>query len=105
MFAPNFITRVATTLATVPLALSTSLFAPEAKATQHFDYCNTYNGIEMCANYGAYQDYVVIAKGGEYEVFKIRCTNTHDIYESNGHLTKAQASEFVEGYCQGRRGY
>ena len=105
MFAPNFITRVATTIATVPFAVSMGLFAPEAKATQHFDYCTTFKGIEMCANYGSYQDEVVIAAGGEYEVFRIRCTNTHNIYESNGHLTKAQANEFVDGYCEGRRGY
>jgi hypothetical protein len=85
---------------------ATSLVAPAAvEAAHHFDYCTTFKGIEMCANYGSYQDQVVIAKGGEYEVFKIRCTDTHDIYESNGHLTKAQASEFVEGYCNGRRGY
>ncbi len=105
MFAPNFITRVATTIATVPFALSTSLFAPEAKAAQHFDYCTTFNGIEMCANYGSSYDQVVIAAGGEYEAFEVRCTATRNIFRSRGHLTQYQAEQFVDGYCEGRRGY
>ena len=105
MFTPKFFTSVLTAIATVPLALSASLFAPEAKANQNFDFCTTRSGIQMCANYGSYYDEVVIAAGNEYEAFQVRCTASRNIFRSRGHLSEYQAQKFVDGYCEGRRGY
>ena len=105
MFHQTFISRVVTAIATVPFALSVGLSAPEAKANHHFDYCTTINGVDMCANAGDYYDEVVLAKGNEFEVLQIRCTASRNIFQSRGHLTQLQAEQFVDGYCQGRRGY
>ena len=90
--------------ASLVAAVSLTVSAPEAEA-KHWDYCTTFNGVAMCANYNAYEDEVFITKNGESETFRIRCTSRNNQFKSYGVLTKAQAREFVKGYCEGRRGY
>ena len=98
------IPRLSTLLAALPLALSASLIATDAKA-RHFDHCTTHNGIQMCTNLGYNYDEVAIAAGNQYEILKVRCTSTSNIFRSYGDLTQAQAQTFVDIYCQTRRGY
>ena len=81
MFAPNFITRVATTIATVPFAVSMGLFAPEAKASTSTCYQTT-NYDTVCIHSvrshktygGAYKLVTSTVNGGNFATTEVDCT-------------------------------
>ena len=101
MFAPNFITRVATTLATVPLALSTSFFAPEAKAAE----CVYGANYQLCFEH--------VASMGNITRWNVQLNNNHitenmtvdcdgksmDRWSSRGGASEAEANYIATSFC------
>ena len=69
---------------------------------QSAQYCDSGAGWSACAVAGVSYDTVTFTTNGLTEDFKIRCEAKGWAYESVGHLTEAEANEFVEGYCKGR---
>lgn len=94
-----------TLVVTSALALASVFGTVTSAQAAHWDNCLSVDGGTLCANYGTYSDYVVVNTDSVRETFRsVRCTATHNSYKSYGSLTKAQADEFVDGYCDGRRG-
>ena len=103
MFNPNFITRIVTTIATVPFAFSSSLFAPEAKAMP--SNCQQYSYGIVCAQSQGSKDLVgfQFTNGAEF-IGEITCTESKFILHSGwkGNISKSFARKVAKTYCQGR---
>jgi hypothetical protein len=102
MFAPNFITRVATTIATVPFAISVGLVAPEAKAAE----CVYGNNYQLCFEY-------VASIGNNVTRWNVQLNNNHttenmtvdcngksmDRWSSRGGASQSEAAFLAETFC------
>ena len=99
----NFSNKRSRLVVTALAALS--VFGPglvnQAKAAT---FCTSGEGWSGCAVTGFRYDEVTFTADGITEQFKIRCDSQGWEYESKGGLTKAEANEFVEAYCD-NRGY
>ena len=101
MFAPNFITRVATTIATVPFAISVGLVAPEAKAADCF-YGDNY---QLCFEH--------VVSMGNITRWNVQLNNNHitenmtvdchgkslDRWSSRGGASQSEAAALAEAFC------
>ena len=82
----------------VHLAAAMFTTSPAKAAT----FCTSGDGWSGCAVTGLRYDEVTFTTGDVTERFKIRCDSQGWEYESTGGLTKAEANEFVESYCDSR---
>ena len=81
--------------------LATALFTTSPAKAEAF--CTSGDGWSGCAVPGLRYDEVTFTYTGGREDFKIRCSATEGWeYESTGTLTKAEATQFVESYCDSR---
>ena len=96
-FAPNFITKIVTTLAILPIGFGT---VPAANAA---DMCQDIAGGRACVttftNYDIIEAYIPVLGGSE--TLQITCDGGWE-YQSKGDWTKDTADVFVENYCEGR---
>ena len=88
--------------ALITIASTAAIITTTAIAAEAATICKSGPGWEACASSGTISDQVVLNYGGRYETFQIRCSSAGWAYESTGQLTKAEADEYVEGYCEGR---
>ena len=79
MFAPNFITRVATTIATVPFAISVGLIGGEAKAQNYHVYGSGYSHSQIGNTGFGYTD-----NGGSYTTQSIGGTTFYNGHDGSG---------------------
>ena len=96
-FAPNFVTKIVTTLAILPIGFGS---VPAANAA---DYCQDIAGGRACAT--SFTNYDIIEANipvlGGSETLQITCDGGWE-YQSKGDWTKSTADTFVESYCEGR---
>jgi len=95
-YTPNFLTKVVTTLAILPI------FAAPAPANAA-DFCRDIAGGRACgtsfANYDIIEANIPVLGGSE--TLQITCDGGW-AYQSKGDWTKSTADTFVESYCEGR---
>ena len=96
-FAPNFITKIVTTLAILPIGFGT---VPAANAA---DICQDIAGGRACVT--TFNNYDIIEANipllGGSETLRITCDGGWS-YQSKGDWTKSTADTFAESYCGGR---
>ena len=96
-YTPNFVTKLVTTLAILPIGFGS---VPAANAA---DACMDIGGGTACVT--AFSDYDIIEANipvlGGQETLRVRCDGNW-AYESKGDWAKSTASEFVESYCENR---
>ena len=87
MFAPNFITRLAVTIATVPFAISVGLIGNEAKAQNYNVYGNGYTHNQIGSfGYGSTDN------GGSYSTQSIGGTTFYNGSDGNGNSFSGSCS-------------
>ena len=92
-FTPNFITKVVTTLAILPI------FAAPAPANAA-DMCMQIPGGQACANFYSDHDHIVADIGGfGVENMKITCRDGRFTTESHGDWSRSLVREFASSYC------
>ena len=98
-FAPNFVTKIVTTLAILPI------FATPAPVNAA-DLCQDIAGGRACVT--GFREYDIIEANipimGGSETLQITCDGGWE-YQSKGDWTKATADTFAESYCEGRGWY
>jgi hypothetical protein len=100
--------KLLTNAFTATLIASAALVPTPAEAQQQngWDYCTTYETLNLCANSG--QTYDTIQVNGTNqgvlirERLHIQCSDNGWSYASSGTMTKEMANSFAEGYCGGR---
>jgi hypothetical protein len=96
-YNPNFITKLVTTLAILPIGFGS---VPAANAA---DTCMDVGGGRACVT--MFSDYDIIEADipvlGGQETLRVRCDGSW-AYESKGQWAKSTASTFVESYCESR---
>ena len=100
-FTPNFITKVVTTLAILPI-----FAAPAPANAGTWDYCISPSGGKVCARYGRRFDTVAATLPGYgTEAMEITCANGRFETNSYGDWSRSDVREFASSYCESRGGY
>ena len=99
-YTPNFLTKVVTTLAILPI------FAAPAPANAATEFCNDAYGGRVCIT--AYTHYDLIKADipslGGSQTLQVACANDTFWYRGSGNWSKEDATDLAKGYCEsGRR--